>query len=272
MGHALRRMKEGPTSYLVGGEGPPLLLLHGIPGSALSWAKAGTALAERFEVLVPDMLGFGASDPPSAGWYLDEQAAAVAAFLDRRGVTELFLGGHDIGAPLAVTLMRRYPALTIRGLVVAAANLFCNVKITPALKITMTPYLNEVIIRMMIGNRLAHRVLWRTAVVHREAYPWAEYRRHLTPGGAKYTRLMYQRTMLEFQSTYAPIEAYLPQIQAPTLLVWGAGDPILRASLGRKTQRTIEGSVLEVYEQTGHYVPEERPGRLAGDIAALFCP
>lgn len=267
----LERRRHGPISVLTGGQGPALLLLHGIPGTARSWERVGTALTAHFQVIIPDMLGFGDSDPPSDGYYLDSQAAAVADLLAALDITELVVGGHDIGAPLAITLMRSCPHLRVRGLIVAAANLLSNVKITPLLRITQTRVLNELVIRLMIGNRLAHRVLYRTAVVNKASHPWSDHARHLTPSGAKYTRLLYQRTMLDFHPTYAPIEAFLPQITAPTLLLWGRGDPILKPSLGRKIQRMIEGSVLEIYDGTGHYVPEEQPGRVADDIIDRFC-
>ena len=124
----------------------------------------------------------------------------------------------------------------------------------------------------MIGNRLAHRVLYRTAVANKASYPWSDYVAHLAGAGGRTTRLMFQQTMLEFEATYAPIEAFLPQVTAPTLLVWGGRDPILRPSLGRKIQRTIEGSELKVYDDTGHYVVEEQPERLARDMLSFFTP
>lgn len=269
---ALSRHKVGRTSVLTGGKGPPLVLLHGIPGTALSWAKAGAALSDRFEVFIPDMLGFGGSDPPAEDGYLEEQAAALAELLDARGITDTYLAGHDIGGPLALTLMRTCPQVRVRGLVVAAANLLAKVKITPFLKITRMRFLNGLVIRVMIGNRLAHRVLYRSAVVNKASFPWSDYAAHLAGTGGKYTRLMFQRTMLEFESTYAPIEAFLPGVTVPTLLVWGAGDPILRPSLGRKIQRIVGGAELKIYEETGHYVVEEQPERLATDIAEFFDP
>ena len=271
MSNRLQRYKDGPISFLRGGEGEPFVLLHGIPGSALSWEAVGERISERFEVIVPDMLGFGASDLPSDGYYIEAQAKAFADFLTRQNIRELYLGGHDIGGPVAITLMREYPQLTIKGLLIAPTNLLKSVKIPLFFKIARIPFITGLINRVMIGNPIAHRLLYDKAVKHKESFSWESYKQHLTPSGKKYTRLMFQRTMVEFEVIYQPIEEYLPSITAPTLITWGRNDPVLQRSLGRRTNTIIEGSTLEMYEDTGHFLPEERPDLLAEDIIGFFC-
>ncbi|NJD54232.1 MAG: alpha/beta fold hydrolase [Candidatus Methanoperedens sp.] len=64
MSKELERFKEREMSFLKGGEGEPFLLLHGIPGSAFTWESAGMLLADHYQVIIPDFLGFGQSDPP----------------------------------------------------------------------------------------------------------------------------------------------------------------------------------------------------------------
>lgn len=63
-GRLHRQCTRSPLSFLMGGDGEPLLLLHGVPGSAQTWQKVGIKLTSRFRIIIPDLMGFGASDPP----------------------------------------------------------------------------------------------------------------------------------------------------------------------------------------------------------------
>lgn len=62
----------------------------------------------------------------------------------------------------------------------------------------------------------------------------------------------------------------LPTLTSPTLVPWGANDPFFAATVGERVHRTIPGSRLKIYEDTGHFVPEERPSRVAWDIVDFF--
>ena len=69
------------------GSGPPLTLLHGFPSSSHDWAKVAPALAERYALTMPDLLGFGASSKPREHRYsLLEQADLVEALWEREGI------------------------------------------------------------------------------------------------------------------------------------------------------------------------------------------
>lgn len=63
MADRLDRRTERGMSYLTGGEGPPVVFLHGIPGSALTWETVATWMQEQYRVIVPDLRGFGQSEP-----------------------------------------------------------------------------------------------------------------------------------------------------------------------------------------------------------------
>ena len=64
MNQRLQRKKIGKISYLTGGHGKPILLLHGIPGSAYTWQDTAHQLTQDYSVLIPDLLGFGSSESP----------------------------------------------------------------------------------------------------------------------------------------------------------------------------------------------------------------
>jgi pimeloyl-ACP methyl ester carboxylesterase len=266
----LERLKEGELSFLRGGEGEPLVLLHGIPGSAYAWEAPGRQLADRYQVIIPDLLGFGRSAPPRRDYYMDAQAVAIRELLVELGLNRLYLGGHDFGDPVALTLMRLFPKLEIRGLVLSATNVFTDTHVLLPLRTARIPYLSPVFYKAMVDNRLGMRMMYLAATKDKSAVSWERFSQHLTPVSIDLTRRIFQRSLADLRANYRAIENMLPTIMSPTLVLWGANDPIFAASVGERVHRTIPGSRLKIYEDTGHFVPEERPSRVAQDILDFF--
>jgi pimeloyl-ACP methyl ester carboxylesterase len=266
----LERLKEGELSFLRGGEGEPLVLLHGIPGSAYAWEAPGRQLADRYQVIIPDLLGFGRSAPPRRDYYMDAQAVAIRELLVELGLNRLYLGGHDFGDPVALTLMRLFPKLEIRGLVLSATNVFTDTHVPLPLRTARIPDLSPAFYKAMVGNRLGMRMMYLAATKDKSAVSWERFSQHLTPVSIDLTRRIFQRSLADLRANYRAIENMLPTIMSPTLVLWGANDPIFAASVGERVHRTIPGSRLKIYEDTGHFVPEERPSRVAQDILDFF--
>src|SRR5438105_15957794 len=90
------------------GRGPAMTLLHGFPSSSHDWAKVAPALAERHALLMPDFLGFGASDKPAEHDYsLHEQADLVEALWAREGIEATVLVVHDYAVSVGQELLAR---------------------------------------------------------------------------------------------------------------------------------------------------------------------
>jgi pimeloyl-ACP methyl ester carboxylesterase len=268
MDERLHRRRGAGLSFLMGGDGDPLLLLHGIPGSSQSWQEVGIKVASRFRVVIPDLMGFGASDAPAEdeGFYLEEQAKAIYNLLTYLQIPNCYLGGHGFGASIAVTLMRLYPKLNVLGLVLSAMNPFADSSIPFSLRLTGVPGLSS----LVAGNRLGLRMLFESATQNKEEVQWREFRRHLTTGSIKLTRQILQRNLANGQATYAEMEAALPQITCPSLILWGDEDPFFPVEIAERIRATLPNALLKVYAYTGHFVPEERPIECAEDIVLRF--
>ncbi|MBE0454401.1 MAG: alpha/beta hydrolase [Roseovarius sp.] len=92
-----------PLAYSSGGDGPPLLLLHGFPQSRAMWAHIAPALAQTHTVICPDLPGYGASAKPRdlAAYSFRAMARAMTTLMDQLGHTTFALVGHDRGARVA---------------------------------------------------------------------------------------------------------------------------------------------------------------------------
>ena len=85
----------------VGGQGRPIVLLHGFPQTHLMWRHVAEDLAEDHTVICPDLRGYGASDKPDHGYDKRTMAADIVNLARELGHDELELAGHDRGALVA---------------------------------------------------------------------------------------------------------------------------------------------------------------------------
>jgi haloacetate dehalogenase len=115
-GFAPRRIAAGGTeiAYVVGGSGPPLLLLHGYPQTHAMWHKIASRLAERFTVVCADLRGYGDSGKPDGGTRHENYAKRVMAqdqvdLMRALGFARFRLAGHDRGARVAHRLALDHP-------------------------------------------------------------------------------------------------------------------------------------------------------------------
>jgi pimeloyl-ACP methyl ester carboxylesterase len=94
---------------VMGGEGPPLLLVHGWPQNWYAWRLVMPALAREFEVIAPDQRGIGLSDKPAGGYDPATLASDLVALMDALGHQRFALVGTDTGLPIAYALAADHP-------------------------------------------------------------------------------------------------------------------------------------------------------------------
>jgi pimeloyl-ACP methyl ester carboxylesterase len=104
----------GPLVARRAGErGRPVVLLHGLPASGRVWGGAFDRLGIAHRLLVPDLLGFGGSPRPAAGYTLEDHAGAIAAAMRSAEVDGVpaVVAGHSFGALVALALAHHHPRL-----------------------------------------------------------------------------------------------------------------------------------------------------------------
>ncbi len=110
---------RGTVTYREAGEGPPLVLLHGIGSGAASWAAQLDTLSDRYRVVAWDAPGYGGSDVLApAETAAADYAATLATFLDALGIDEAHLVGHSLGALMVCAFGSRNPG-RVTGLMIA---------------------------------------------------------------------------------------------------------------------------------------------------------
>jgi pimeloyl-ACP methyl ester carboxylesterase len=95
--------------YVIGGQGNPVVLLHGWPQTWYEWRHVMPALAENYTVIVPDLRGLGDSSKPTTGYDGNTTAEDIYQLVSQLGFNKIFLVAHDIGAQTAYSYAAAHP-------------------------------------------------------------------------------------------------------------------------------------------------------------------
>lgn len=234
------------------------VLLHGFPGGADDWRGVAERLvATGARVVVPDLLGFGASARPVsfAGLWVDAQAETLAAALDHLGVRGAVVVGHDYGGPVTITLVDRRPDL-VGALAVVDTNVFGDTPIRLPLSLVLVPLVGWFAERALFSAAFLRMLAGRLTVAPDTTV-------HSNDGDeATSIRILFAGVLRDLSVLYGPIEKAAGRVSVPSLVVWGSGDPLFPVEQGQRTADLLRAR-FEVLDGVGHLPPAEAPDRLA---------
>ena len=124
-------------AYVRAGSGPALLLLHGLGCTHRTWLPVMDALARRYTVIAPDLLGHGESDKPRADYSIAAFANGMRDLLTVLGIDKVTVLGHSFGGGVAMQFAYQFPERTERLILVSSGGL--GPEVSPALRAVTTP-------------------------------------------------------------------------------------------------------------------------------------
>lgn len=107
------------------GDGPPLVLLHGFPLDHHLWDEVVPLLADTFDIIRPDLRGFGESTTVDSIYTMDDYAADIAGLLDHLEIQKAAIVGHSMGGYIALAFARLYPE-RVRGLGLVSSQILAD--------------------------------------------------------------------------------------------------------------------------------------------------
>ena len=239
--------------YLVGGQGEPLLLLHGFGADKDHWPLVAEKLTEHFTVYAPDIPGFGESiGEISESYTAAEQITRIRNFVEALGLNEIHIGGNSMGGYLAGRYAAKYGAqvkslwlLAPAGVLSAQPSELMNLLDqghNPLLVASPSDY--DRLVEMCFTKPPYipgpfKRCIYSQSIDHRDAH---------------------SKIFEDLRSDPEALEELLEKSEIPTLILWGDNDRILDPSgaaiLAKKTFKREKQSSME---KMGHVPMLERP-------------
>lgn len=267
-GHAIQ--------YVVAGDGPPLVLLHGgiIDAGPVSWGEVIEPLAETFTVYAPDMLGYGDSDVPDVDYTIDRHVETMAGFCAELGLAEPSVCGLSLGGAVGLGLALDTELSVDRLVLTSCFGLGTGLpRGTLSYVLSRLPVLNRVAVALFRRSRgftkaslggIVHDVdslsedcvdaVWEYAKKPNACVAFRDFRKHeVTRDG--YATNFYPR---------------LDALTVPTLFVHGRHDEVVPVELAERAAERAPNARLTVLEDCAHWPPREAPDRVV-DLVTEFC-
>src|SRR6059058_4457174 len=123
------RLHGQPVSYHRSGEGPLLVLVHGITSSSRAWERVLPLLAQHHTVIAPDLLGHGRSGKPRGDYSLGAYASGIRDLLSILGIAKATIVGHSLGGGIAMQFAYQFPERVERLVLVDSGGLGSEVSL-----------------------------------------------------------------------------------------------------------------------------------------------
>jgi pimeloyl-ACP methyl ester carboxylesterase len=263
---------------VIGGEGPPLLLVHGWPETWYAWRLLMPALARDFEVIAVDQRGIGLSDKPAGGYDTGSLAGDLVALMDALGHQRFAVVGHDTGFAISYALAADHPDRVAR---VALAEIPGSPGTVPAPPLFLPGPLNDRVWHLAF-NRIDK--LNEQLVAGREDifFGWefdAAARKLPDAVIDYYVRLLSNPDSLRGSfEWYRALDATIAQdhqrkirrLTMPVLAI--GGEASFGDHVGSAVQAVADDVQSVVLPGVGHFVAEEAPEEMLAALTAFLAP
>ena len=251
------------------GAGSPIVLLHGLCDSHLTWREIAPALAAAgYRVLLPDLPGHGLSGRPDASYAIDWHARVLGRWIDGLALGRFTLVGHSYGGGLAQQLLLSHGD-QVAALALVAPGGFGR-EVTVAVRALALPGIDRLVQPLFqLGTRLTLRLLRRSFrdPEHRAWQSWLVG----APGTARAVART-ARDVVGFGGQTRALEGRLAELATlpPTAVYWGRRDRVLPASHAAFAAQHLPSAQVRLFERCGHFPHLERPAAFSEALLAFL--
>lgn len=244
--------EAGRLVYWQGGEGRPLVLLHGSGDSAGTFAAVAPALIDDYLLLIPDLAGHGDSEPTEGVLPMATIVAGLEALLDETDLEDPVLAGNSMGAWLAMLYAHRHPERVSRVVAINGGPVLGEpsaVKLMPADREQARQSMAA--IRDPASPPIPDEVL--DDIVERA-------------GKGPISRMMLDLVgMMAFL-----LDGKLGEIETPVDMLWGESDGLMKLSYAERMEKSLPRSRITLIPKCGHIPMGECPERFVGLLREIL--
>jgi len=227
--------------YYTAGQGEPVVVIHGGGGDARTWWDNITELSKQYTVYAPDLPGYGGSQPLDGEYFIPELSEFLDKFAANLGLENFNLVGHSLGGGIALSFALKSPHRVKK--LVLVSSLCLGREIAFWVRLLSIPALLRSVgalsLAVLKGMKWLIMHLLNPAQIIMPLSPASVY-----VGGSITT----------FKQQSLVLENRLSEVRVPTLLVWGAKDPIVPVRHAYAAARAIPDCQVKVFENRGHNV------------------
>jgi pimeloyl-ACP methyl ester carboxylesterase len=233
------------VGYVTGGQGEPLLIIHGGGNSGDAWQKNAIEFSRHYRVYVPDLPGFGSSQPISEQFILSEYISFMEDFCRHLGLDNFHLIGHSLGGSIALQYSLSHPERVKRLVLISSIGL--GKEIAWWARFLSLPIFYRMAKKVLLSVFRAAR--WLVQLVN---YPLES----LVPPSL--LRMSIGQSIMSLKGQTAVLANRLSGLLVPTLLVWGARDNVVPVSHAHAAARLIPNCQVHVFQRSGHSVYRQK--------------
>ncbi len=222
------------------------VILHGWGAEGARWQDFANKLErEGYSVYIPDLPGFGETEPPpESGWTVEEYAEWVKNYLKRHSIKRCFLLGHSFGGRVAIVLTARNPGLIEKLVLVAPAGIPEKKNFRQRLAKMLTVMVPN-FLKSSLPFRAPRKLLYKLAGSY--DYPDAQ------SSGMKNT---FSKVVSQ------DLSGFLPQIQVSVLIIWGTRDSFVSRATVERMNDLLPDSRLKIIVDAGHAIYRKQPYKI----------
>jgi len=240
--------------YYEGGEGPPLVYVHGLGAESLNWVPMMLDTRRQFHVYAIDLLGHGDSEKPDIAYSIEQQSEMLRKFITSQNIQSADVVGVSMGGWVALKLAIEHPEVVNRLVVADAAGLKFQTDITVK---TFLPSNSEELAAFMA--RLTPRQFHAPYPIQRDFLNQVAERAWIT------------RRIFESFLTYQDVlDGKLESVKVPTLVIWGKQENLIPMSVGEQMKQQLPNASLVVCADSGHLAVFECWNQLKPDVTKFL--
>jgi pimeloyl-ACP methyl ester carboxylesterase len=259
--------------YRIAGDGPPVVLIHGMVNSSRHWEHVALRLADRYTVVAPDLLGHGDSAAVRGDYSLGAHACSIRDLLTTIGIDRATVVGHSLGGGIAMQFFYQFPQRVERLGLISSGGL--GHKVSPMLRGAALPGAAAGI--WLVANRRVRSALDRAGERMRArgsrkgVYLQAVARamRPLQDAAARHAFIQTLRAVIDVRGQHvSAIDRLYLLGELPTLIVWGERDNTIPVEHGRAAHALVPNSRFVTLPKAAHFPNLEDPEGLADALLA----
>lgn len=265
--HQARKFADttfGRIAYVEQGAGPAALFIHGFPVNGFAWRGTLDDLAPAHRCIAPDLMGLGYTETkPEQDLGFDQQAAMIAAFMDRLGLSQVDLVGNDSGASISQVFAARYPS-RLRSLTLTNCEVH-DLWPNAMLKAVFDQFADPSIVtgmKTMLEAPAVARQAFASVYENAARIPDEAFKTYFEPLLSSDDRSNSMRRFLSLGNlkVLTSIAPQLRELKVPTLIVWGEADTAFDLKSPEWLKHNI-GGVRRLIMVPGPklFFPEEHP-------------